>query len=155
MMSAGGDSHFFFTPCGVLARHSEGMTRPLPRRNAPLFSLLLLVGLSQGSALVRLGEPLPAHPWKDGEREVVVVYTHDCGDLGELWQTLMTSGLPVHAVNAEDVPSPAPRGVTPWRGEDATAFARKLKVGTYPAVLLVQSGRILNAWEGDFAGKLE
>ncbi len=130
------------------------MTRPLLRRNAPLFSLLLL-GLSHSSALVRLGETLPEHPWADAEREVVVVYTHDCGDLGELWQGLMASGLPVRAVNAEDVPSPAPKGLTPWRGEAATAFARKLKVGTYPAVLLVQSGRILNAWEGDFTGKLE
>lgn len=125
------------------------------RRGAPLLSLLLLLGVSHAGALVRLGEPLPAHPWTDAEREVVVVYTHDCGDLGGLWQALMTSGLPVQAVNAEDVPAPAPAGLTPWRGAEATTFARQLKVGTYPAVLLVQGGRILNAWEGDFGGKLE
>ena len=131
------------------------MTRHATRRGAPLLSLLLLLGLSSSSALVRLGEPLPAHPWQDEEREVVVVYTHDCGDLGELWQAVLTAGLPVRAVNAEEVAAPAPKGVTPWRGTEATAFARKLKVGTYPAVLLVQSGRILNAWEGDFTGQLE
>lgn len=124
------------------------------RKGAPLLSLLLLLGLPSAGALVRLGETLPAHPWQDSDREVVVVYTHDCGDLGGLWQAVMHSGLPVRAVNAEDVPSPAPKGVTPWRGDDANTFARQLKVGTYPAVLLVQGGRILNAWEGDFTGDL-
>ncbi|MCD0163871.1 penicillin-binding protein, partial [Deinococcus sp. 6YEL10] len=34
-------------------------------------------------------------------------------------------------------------------------FSRALRVGTYPAVLLVQDGRVLNAWEGTFAGQLE
>lgn len=125
------------------------------RKGAPLLSLLLLLGLPQAGALVRLGELLPAHPWQDTEREVVVVYTHDCGDLGNLWQAVMQAGLPVRAVNAEDTPSPAPKGLTPWRGADATKFARQLRVGTYPAVLLVKDGRILNVWEGDFAGKLE
>ncbi|QIP29437.1 penicillin-binding protein [Deinococcus radiodurans] len=101
---------------------------------------------------MRLGELLPAHPWQSAEREVVVVYTHDCGDLGELWGAVLRSGLPVRAVNAEDVTSPAPAGLKPWRGPEATQFARQLKVGTYPAVLLVRGGRILNAWEGTFQG---
>lgn len=124
-------------------------------KGAPLLSLLLLLGATPARALVRLGEPLPPHPWQDGSREVVVVYSHDCGDLGELWQALMDSGLPVRAVNAEDVPSPAPNGISVWRGDEATTFARKLRVGAYPTVLLVNEGRILNAWEGDFTGKLE
>lgn len=124
-------------------------------KGAPLLSLLLLLGATPASALVRLGEKLPPHPWQDSEREVVVVYSHDCGDLGELWQAILTSGLPVRAVNAEEVNTPAPRGVEVWRGQEATEFARKLRVGAYPTVLLVNDGRILNAWEGDFSGKLE
>ena len=124
-------------------------------KGAPLLSLLLLLGASPASALVRLGEKLPAHPWTDDKREIVVVYSHDCGDLGELWQAILDSGLPVRAVNAEDVALPAPKGVTVWRGDDATAFARKLRLEAYPTVLLVNEGRILNAWEGTFDGTLE
>nr|WP_043817133.1 hypothetical protein [Deinococcus maricopensis] len=120
-------------------------------RSAPLTALLVLLALS-GTALarVRLGEPLPAHPWADAPREVLVVYSHDCGDLGPLWSAIERAGLPVRAVNAEDVPAPAPAGLPVWRGADATTFARTLKVRAYPTVLLVQSGRILNAWEGTF-----
>lgn len=124
-------------------------------KGAPLLSLLLLLGASPASALVRLGEKLPAHPWTDDTREIVVVYSHDCGDLGALWQAIMQSGLPVRAVNAEEVASPAPKGVTVWRGDEATAFARKLRLEAYPTVLLVNEGRILNAWEGTFDGQLE
>ncbi|PTA67357.1 penicillin-binding protein [Deinococcus arcticus] len=125
-----------------------------PRR-APLLTLLLTLGVSTAEARVRLGELLPAHPWQAAGREVVVVYSHDCGDLGDLWQAVLSSGLPVRAVNAEGTPSPAPAGLQPWRGEAANAFARKLRVGAYPTVLLVQDGRILNAWEGTFTGALE
>lgn len=124
-------------------------------KGAPLVTLLLLLGASPASALVRLGEKLPPHPWQDATREVVIVYSHDCGDLGDLWQAVINSGLPIRAVNAEETPSPAPRGVSVWRGQEATAFARKLRVGAYPTVLLVNEGRILNAWEGDFTGQLE
>ncbi|MFC4639573.1 penicillin-binding protein [Deinococcus hohokamensis] len=123
-------------------------------KRAPLLSLLLVLGVSHAGARVRLGDTLPAHPWVSAGREVVVVYSHDCGDLGALWSAVLASGLPVRAVNAEDISTPAPGGLTPWRGPEATAFARALKVGTYPAVLLVQSGRILNAWEGTFSGDL-
>lgn len=126
----------------------------MSRRRAPLLTLLLALGVMPAQARVRLGEPLPAHPWVSAGREVVVVYSHDCGDLGALWTAILASGLPVRAVNAEDIPAPAPTGVPAWRGGDATAFARTLRVGTYPAVLLVQGGRILNAWEGTFAGDL-
>nr|WP_188902437.1 penicillin-binding protein [Deinococcus aerophilus] len=135
----------------------------MTRRHAPLLTLLLALGtlpaLGQAEARVRLGAALPAHPWTSDPvaegREVVVVYSHDCGDLGDLWAAVLDSGLPVRAVNAEGVPSPAPAGLNVWRGDDATAFARALKVSAYPTVLLVQEGRILNAWEGDFTGELE
>ncbi|GGR49503.1 hypothetical protein GCM10008959_08480 [Deinococcus seoulensis] len=124
-------------------------------RRAPLMSLLLALGVSSADARVRLGEVLPAHPWQSAAREVVVVYSHDCGDLGPLWQAVLDSGLPVRAVNAEGVTSPAPGGLSAWQGEAATRFSRDLKVSAYPTVLLVQEGRILNAWEGDFSGTLE
>ncbi|CAM3821411.1 penicillin-binding protein [Deinococcus frigens] len=135
----------------------------MSHRHAPLLTLLLALGtvpsLNVAEARVRLGDTLPAHPWQASAeasgREVVVVYSHDCGDLGALWQAVMDSDLPVRAVNAEGTPSPAPAGVNPWRGDGATAFARALKVSAYPTVLLVQGDRILNAWEGDFTGKLE
>ncbi|GBF05010.1 penicillin-binding protein 1B McrB [Deinococcus aerius] len=122
-------------------------------KRAPLLTLLLALGTPAG-ALVRLGDPLPTHPWKSADRELIVVYSHDCGDLGELWGAVLAAGLPVRAVNAEDIPAPAPKGVNVWRGPEATAFARALRVGTYPAVLLVREGRVLNAWEGTFAGDL-
>ena len=127
----------------------------MTRKHAPLLTLLLALGTSPAEARVRLGDLLPAHPWTASGREIIVVYSHDCGDLGGLWGAIMQSGLPVRAVNAEDIPAAAPGGVNVWRGEDATAFARKLRVGTYPAVLLVQGDRILNAWEGTFTGRLE
>jgi len=143
------------------------MNRPLAHRTAvhrtasPLLTLLLILGagdLTPARALVRLGDPLPAHPWAssqtDDEREIVVLYSHDCGDLGELWSALLRSGLPVRAVNAEDVASPAPAGLSVWHGASATAFARALKVSAYPTVLLVRGERVLNAWEGTFSGKL-
>ncbi|AWN24427.1 penicillin-binding protein [Deinococcus irradiatisoli] len=126
-----------------------------------MLSLLLALGssgLGPAQGLVRLGDPLPPHPWSrsegDDERELVVLYSHDCGDLGELWSAVLSAGLPVRAVNAEDVASPAPRGLSVWHGPDATAFARALKVSAYPTVLLVRGERVLNAWEGTFSGKL-
>lgn len=133
-------------------------THHLIRRTAlkptPLLATLLCLGFSYAGALVRLGEPLPPHPWQDNQRELVVVYTHDCGDLGELWQAVLQSGLPVKAVNVEEVFSPAPKPLQAWAGKEATAFARALHVGTYPTVLLIDEGRILNAWEGNFTGRL-
>ena len=126
----------------------------LPIRPAPLTLLLLALGAAgMGGARVRLGEPLPPHPWQDSGRELVVLYSHDCGDIGALWGVLLASGLPVHAVNAEELAAPAPASVTPWRGQEATAFSRALKLSEYPAVLLVQGGRVLNAWEGTFGMK--
>jgi hypothetical protein len=120
-------------------------------RRAPLtLALLALTTAGLAQARVRLGELLPPHPWPSSEREIVVVYSHDCGDLGELWQVVAAAGLPVRAVNAEELAAPAPGSNTLWRGEGATAFSRALRVGTYPAVLLVRGGRVLNAWEGTF-----
>lgn len=130
------------------------MSRPfsrLPIRPAPLTLLLLALGASGlANARVRLGEALPPHPWVSSGRELVVLYSHDCGDIGPLWGALESAGLPIRAVNPEETPAPAPAGLTPWRGDDATQFSRSLKVSAYPAVLLVQDGRVLNAWEGDF-----
>ncbi|EYB67732.1 penicillin-binding protein 1B McrB [Deinococcus phoenicis] len=123
-------------------------------KRAPLLTLLLALGTPAADARVRLGDLLPAHPWSAPDREVIVVYSHDCGDLGDLWGAVLAAGLPVRAVNAEDVPAPAPRGVNVWRGPEATSFARALRVGAYPTVLLVQGGRVLNAWEGTFKGDL-
>lgn len=127
------------------------------RTAAPLLTLLLTLGggsLSSAHGLVRLGDALPAHPWAeiggDDERELVVLYSHDCGDLGDLWSAVLQAGLPIHAVNAESVASPAPKGLSVWHGSEATAFARALKVSAYPTVLLIRGGRVLNAWEGDF-----
>lgn len=125
-------------------------TRPL---GAPLLTLLLTLGAGSAEARVRLGELLPPHPWTSAEREVVVIYSHDCGDLGPLWKAVLASGLPVRAINVAGIPTPPPKGVQPWRGAEADAFAHQLKVGTYPAVLLVRGGRILNAWEGNFTGQ--
>ena len=130
------------------------MNRPftrLPLRPAPLTLLLLALGASGlATARVRLGEALPPHPWQSNGRELVVLYSHDCGDLGTLWGALQSAGLPIRAVNPEEIPAPAPAGLTPWRGDAATEFSRSLKVSAYPAVLLVQDGKVLNAWEGDF-----
>lgn len=125
-------------------------------RRAPLLTLLLALGAGTADARVRLGDALPVHPWASasGTPEVVVIYSHDCGDLGALWGAVLDSGLKVRAVNAEEVAAEAPRGVSVWRGPDATAFARKLRVAAYPTVLLVGEGRILNAWEGTFTGNL-
>ncbi len=100
------------------------------------------------AALPKLGGPLPAHPWQSAPEELVVVYSHDCGDLGALWRDVLGSGVPLRLVNAEDVPAPAPPGVAVWRGEGATAFSRALKVRVYPSILLVRDGKILNLWEG-------
>ncbi|WP_424949914.1 penicillin-binding protein [Deinococcus sp.] len=136
------------------------MSRPftrLPIRPAPLTLLLLALGaFGLASARVRLGEALPPHPWKSSGRELVVLYSHDCGDIGALWGALESAGLPIRAVNPEETPAPTPAGLMPWRGDAATEFSRSLKVSAYPAVLLVQDGRVLNAWEGDFtAGNIE
>ena len=113
-------------------------------------SVLLALALLSASAaaLPKLGEGLPAHPWPDAPSELVVIYSHDCGDLGSLWQGVLASGLPLRLVNAEDVPAPAPLGLTAWRGPAATAFSRALKVRAYPSILLIRGGKILNLWEG-------
>jgi hypothetical protein len=140
--------------------YPKAMKRPLARsyvarfpvRPAPLTLLLLALGASGlVGARVRLGDTLPPHPWTDSDRELVVLYSHDCGDIGPLWGALKSAGLPIRAVNAEETPAPAPKGLIPWRGDAATQFSRSLKVSAYPAVLLVQRGRVLNAWEGTFA----
>lgn len=112
--------------------------------------LAALASLSVAAAVPKLGEALPAHPWTAEPLELVVVYSHDCGDLGALWKDVLAAKLPVRAVNAELVPAPAPNNLDVWRGEAATAFSRRLKVRVYPTILLVRDGRLLNVWEGTF-----
>ena len=126
---------------------------------------LLCFTLAPAEAKVRLGDPLPAHPWASTERELVVIYGAGCGDLGTLWQevaAVQTPDLPVRAVFAEGTFSaehlPKTLARTPnraldvwhnvWHGAEATAFARKLRVAHYPTILLVEQGRLLNVWEG-------
>ncbi|MFC6590800.1 penicillin-binding protein [Deinococcus lacus] len=122
-------------------------------RRAPLLSLLLCLSLPHSAgAAVRLGDPLPPHPWHSAERELVVVYAHGCGDLGELWTAVQQTGIPVRAVSA-DAQAPVPPGIPDWRGPQAAAFAHSLRVGEYPALLLVRGGRVLNAWEGVTAAR--
>lgn len=113
-----------------------------------LWAALAVAVSGTALALPKLGEPLPPHPWQEAPLELVVVYSHDCGDLGALWQDVLAAGLPVRAVNAEGVPAPAPTGVNVWRGADATAFSRALKVRLYPSILLVREGKVLDLWEG-------
>ena len=130
----------------------------LVARPAPLLVLLLALNLNlpTAEARVRLGDSLPPHPWAvstGDEREIVVLYSHDCGDLGELWSAVLGAGLPVRVINAEEVAAPAPIGLSVWHGPEATAFARALKVSAYPTVLLVRGERVLNAWEGDFTAQ--
>ncbi|GHG03159.1 hypothetical protein GCM10017783_14370 [Deinococcus piscis] len=120
-------------------------------RHAPLATLLLTLGLPSAEAKVRLGDTLPAHPWAAQGRELVVVYGSGCGDMAGLWDATLASGLPVRAVFAEgDLRRTARAPVTPWHGEDAGRFARQLRVAQYPTILLVQDGRLMNVWEGEF-----
>lgn len=120
-------------------------------KHRTLTALLTLTTLAMGqaSATVRLGDALPPHPWpQTAGRQLVVLYSHDCGDISALWPALLRAGLPLHAVNAEDIFSPAPPEVDVWRGVQATRFSRALRVSAYPTVLLVSGEHILNAWEG-------
>ncbi|MDO4262667.1 MAG: penicillin-binding protein [Deinococcus sp.] len=123
-------------------------------RHAPLATLLLTLGLPSAEAKVRLGDPLPAHPWTAQGRELVVVYGSGCGDMAGLWDAALASGLPVRAVFAEgDLRRTTHAPVTPWHGEDATHFARQLRVAQYPTILLVEGGRLMNVWEGTFSAE--
>lgn len=130
--------------------HSQRLRRLV--RHAPLATLILTLGLPSAEAKVRLGDLLPAHPWRTQERELVVVYGSGCGDMAGLWDAALASGLPVRAVFAEGTFSrTAHAPVTPWQGEAATTFARELRVAQYPTILLVEGGRLMNVWEGEFA----
>ncbi|UFA50811.1 penicillin-binding protein [Deinococcus radiophilus] len=124
-------------------------------RHAPLVTLLLTLGLPAANAKVRLGDTLPTHPWESGQRELVVIYAGGCGDMGELWDAALSSGLPVRAVFAEgDLGRTVEASVQPWQGQEATAFARQLRVAQYPTILLVEGGRLINVWEGEVPGDL-
>ncbi len=114
-------------------------------------------------ATPKLGSSLPAHPWQEkildnkleksseNVRYWVALYSHDCGDMGEIWNALLTQNLPIQAVNAEETYSAAPKSLEAsknvWRGPQATQFSRALKVRVYPTVLLLEGERIVGLWE--------
>lgn len=142
-------------------RYTAKMSAAFRRLLTCLLPLLLVAGPAH--AKVRLGDPLPAHPWQTAASEVVVVYAQSCEDPAALWQAvgqLREKGLPVRAVFAEgafsaaDAP-PATSTIHVWRGADALAFARQLRVAHYPTLLRVDGGHLLGVWEGqpDRAGR--
>lgn len=140
------------TPAAPRSARSQRLRRLV--RHAPLATLLLTLGLPSAEAKVRLGDTLPAHPWTTQERELVVVYGSGCGDMAGLWDAALASGLPVRAVFAEgEFSRTAHAPITPWQGAEATHFARELRVAQYPTILLVENGRLMNVWEGEFTAE--
>lgn len=122
-------------------------------RRAALLALAtagaVLTGVGWG--LPRLGDPLPPGS-PQPEAQLIVVYSHDCGDLGALWERLgsLQQAAPgaLLLLQAEGPPRAAPPGLNVWRGAEAQAYARKLRVRAYPSAVLVRGGRIHNLWEG-------
>lgn len=113
---------------------------------------LLFATASGAIGLPKLGTVLPNHPWTQKKPYIVVLYSHDCGDMGSLWQQL--TGFPIQAVNAEDISTPAPVANV-WRGEGATRFSRAIKVRTYPTLIYVENEKITRFWDPDTAVGLE
>lgn len=115
--------------------------------------IVLIAGLaflSSAQAIPRLGDLLPENPWKEvPARALIVLYSHDCGDLGNTWKVLQAQKIPLELVNAEETLAYAPPGLEVWRGPQATAFSRALKIRRYPTVLYLEDGRINRFWEGD------
>lgn len=112
--------------------------------------LVVLTFTSSALALPRLGDPLPANPWKEvPARALIVLYSHDCGDLKDTWKVLLNQKMALKLVNPEETPAFAPPGLFVWRGTEATAFSRALKIRHYPTVLYLEDGRINRFWEGD------
>ncbi len=114
---------------------------------------LLITGFalfSSALALPRLGDLLPPNPWKVVPAQaLIVLYSHDCGDLKDTWKVLMGQKIALLLVNPEETPVAAPPGLFVWRGNEATAFSRALKIRHYPTVLYLEEGRINRFWEGD------
>ncbi|MBB6098179.1 hypothetical protein HNR42_001604 [Deinobacterium chartae] len=123
------------------------------RRLGSLVLTAALLGLPAAQARPALGSEVPPAPWSERAPRsyLIALYSFECGDLTEAWNTLRRLNLPLYAVNAERRPSPAPAALEVWRGSEATAFSRALKVRVYPTVLLVRDGRLLNLWEGEAA----
>ncbi|GEM48839.1 penicillin-binding protein [Deinococcus cellulosilyticus] len=116
---------------------------------------LIAVGLlGIASATPKLGNPVPALNLKGAlpERYLVALYSHDCGDISDLWKEVLSLRLPVLAVNAEGVPTPAPAETLLIQGETATSFSRAAKVTVYPTLILVEEGQIVGVWEPDGTG---
>jgi hypothetical protein len=128
----------------------------------------ILVLLGSGLATPKLGSSLPPHPWPQSTPQItledkleqdlenpkrywVALYSHDCGDMGDIWSALLAQNLPIHAINAEETYSAAPPSLeasrSVWRGPAATQFSRALKVRVYPTVLLLEGERIVGLWE--------
>jgi hypothetical protein len=128
-----------------------------------LFTMILFMLCGTTVATPKLGSSLPAHPWQgktlenklepsaENSRYWVALYSHDCGDMGEIWNALLAQNLPIQAVNAEETYSAAPKSLETsknvWRGPSATQFSRALKVRVYPTVLLLEGERIVGLWE--------
>ena len=114
---------------------------------------LLITGFALCSSVLavpRLGDPLPLNPWKVvPARALIVLYSHDCGDLKDTWKVLLGQKTLPLLVNPEETPAAAPPGILVWRGNAATAFSRALKIRHYPTVLYLKDGRINRFWEGD------
>lgn len=105
--------------------------------------------LGMASATPKLGNAVPALHLKQPlpERYLVALYSHDCGDISDLWKEVLSFKLPVVAVNAEGVPSPAPAETFLLRGDAATSFSRTAKVTVYPTLMLIEDGMIVGVWE--------
>ncbi|GGJ34292.1 penicillin-binding protein [Deinococcus roseus] len=117
-----------------------------------LFGVLgcLMLGLlGFGHATPKLGNPAPEVKLTQplSGRYLVALYSHDCGDLTDLWKEVLSFKLPVLAVNAEGIPSPAPKETLLLQGEAATQYSRTLKVTTYPTLLLIEDGVVVGVWE--------
>ena len=114
--------------------------------------LAIWAALLAGAAWAQpqLGSRIPAWPglWPRAESYLVAVYSFRCGDLSGLWKSLLSTGLPIVAVNAGGGPTPAPAGLKLLRGAAATKLSDLLEIGNYPTVLLIQGGRVLDYWSG-------
>jgi len=118
---------------------------------AKISVLVALLSLCSSTlAVPRLGDLLPPNPWKEvPARALVVLYSFECGDLKDTWKVLLGQKTLPLLVNPEENPAAAPPGVFVWRGLEATAFSRALKIRHYPTVLYLEDGRINRFWEGD------
>lgn len=113
---------------------------------------MCMLGMALGSP--KLGNPMPelSLPSPLPERYLVALYSHDCGDISGLWKEVLSFQLPVLAVNAEGILTPAPKETLFLHGNTATNLSRSLKVTVYPTLLLIEEGQIVGLWEPNGTG---